>query len=440
MTASCKKNPEERIAVWVITPNGLHHAGKLIRALPYSRLFVSSTVANAWPVSQIIDAYYACDSLKSCKGATSFYSVFERLSIAIEENFRKFDAHICIFSTGIAVRLTGNLLKSKLSDPAVVVMDDCANHAISLVSGHIGGANELTVKVSQITGASPVITTATDVNGLPSIDMIARKLGLIIENPEMIKRINMAFLQKKRVRVVDPLNLLTSHIPNVFLTEISNSENSVGKNSIINGHNHDNHDLTVFCSDMDIEIVSSVNDSDVSLDFSSSANGLGIDSENSLSVNGLNIDIENTISLKRKDVVSRETIILRPRSLVAGMGCNRNTSTEELMSFLLDSFKQNNLSVQSLAAIATTVVKQDENGLLELGRILDKPIMFFSKDELNSVGTIQNPSEMVEKHLGVKSVCEAAAILAADNGKLILPKIKKGNATLAVARKKAGFL
>ena len=69
-----------------------------------------------------------------------------------------------------------------------------------------------------------------------------------------------------------------------------------------------------------------------------------------------------------------------------------------------------------------------------MAKTLNKIILFYEKDELNLVETIQNPSKMVEKHLGVKSVCEAAAILATQNGELILPKIKKGNATLAVAK------
>ena len=110
------------------------------------------------------------------------------------------------------------------------------------------------------------------------------------------------------------------------------------------------------------------------------------------------------------------------------------TTQIELMALLTGSFERLGLSLKSLAALASTEVKADEAGLLDLGRSLGVPILFYNKDALNSVKTIQNPSETVEKFLGVKSVCEAAAILASHNGKLVVPKIKKGNATLAVAR------
>ena len=86
------------------------------------------------------------------------------------------------------------------------------------------------------------------------------------------------------------------------------------------------------------------------------------------------------------------------------------------------------------------MVKSGESGLLALALSLDVPLRFYDKDTLNSVENIQNPSKTVEKFLGVKSVCEAAAILASHNGKLVVPKIKQGNATLAVARIEPDFL
>lgn len=343
-----------KIAIWAITPGGLTIAQELLYSISScaTNLFVSSTIAKSFttPESAIL---------------------FDKLSAMFKEQFRNYDAHICIFSTGIAVRMVAPFLQSKLTDPAIVVVDDRGFHAISLVSGHLGGANELTLEIARIIGASPVITTATDINKLPSIDMVAKRLNLLIENPEMIKKVNMAFLQGKRVMLIDPFNLLAYHIPEQFrYKDLSDAGDAV----------------TVLCSDTDI-------------------------------------DIERT-----------KTLLLRPPSLVAGMGCNRGTTRSELMELLISTFKEQNLSIKSLAAIATTALKQDEAGLIELAHELGKPIRFYDKDELNSVETIENPSEMVEKHIGVKSVCEAAAILATQNGVLIVPKIKKGNATLAVTR------
>ncbi len=339
--------------IWVITPGGLKISEALRAGLNHCDVRVSDRIADSFEIKKK-------------------FPVFKSLPLEMARCFNLYKRHICVFSTGIAVRVIAPILISKLDDPAVVVIDDKARHAISLVSGHLGGANALAIEAADITGARPVITTATDVNGLPSIDMIAGKQGLVIENPSMIKKINMAFLCGEKIHLVDPMNFVKHCLTeNFFLS--------------------DSKGLGVFCSD-------------------------------------------------RIEPVSRETLILRPPSLVAGIGCNRGTTKEELMAFLEAAFKEKKLSLKSLSKIATVGVKQDEKGILDLARELEISIVFYGRDELNSVKNITKPSEMVEKHLGVKSVCEAAAILASSRGNLIVPKIIRKNATLALARKNQGFL
>ncbi|MGB9977700.1 cobalt-precorrin 5A hydrolase [Methanobacterium sp.] len=109
--------------------------------------------------------------------------------------FREYDCIIGIMATGIMVRNICGLLESKLEDPAVLVMDDSGKHVISLLSGHFGGANEITKRIAEITGADPVITTATDVHGKLGIDSLAKKYYLDIENPDKIKEINSALVR-----------------------------------------------------------------------------------------------------------------------------------------------------------------------------------------------------------------------------------------------------
>lgn len=98
------------------------------------------------------------------------------------ENFSR-DALIFIGSCGIAVRAIAPLVKSKVSDPAVIVMDERGKYCISLLSGHIGGANRLVRILAELTGAEPVITTATDLNNLFSVDEWASSQGMKIINP-----------------------------------------------------------------------------------------------------------------------------------------------------------------------------------------------------------------------------------------------------------------
>ena len=122
----------------------------------------------------------------------------------LQSVFSKYDCIIGIMATGIMVRNICGLIKSKLEDPAVLVMDDAGKHVISLLSGHFGGANEITKKIAEITGADPVITTATDVHGKLGIDSLAKKYYLDIENPEGIKSINSALVRDEFPELLIP--------------------------------------------------------------------------------------------------------------------------------------------------------------------------------------------------------------------------------------------
>jgi len=344
----------ESHAIWSLTPNGMGLGIKLQQELKGSVHFMSDKL---------------CEKNFSEKEKCTF----KNLTQEIHKQFHLFSGHIFIFSTGIAVRIIAPLLKSKTIDPAVVVVDDNGNHAISLLSGHLGGANELAKKTAMVLQADAVITTATDANKLPAIDMIAKNQSIAIETPENIKHINMAFLKGEPVSLYDPFECIKKHLPKTFWKDgVQKKEPNLKK---------------IFCS-------------------------------------------------HKKSNVSRETLILRPPVLSVGIGCNRGTSCEDIRQFLLMTLKDEDLSVKSVYRFATTIVKEDEAGLLALSKEMKIPIDFYGKKDLNSVKTIKTPSKMVEKHLGVKSVCEAAAILSADNGELIVPKKKSKDVTIAIALKK----
>ena len=112
------------------------------------------------------------------------------LSGWIEDSWKNSDLLVFVSSTGIAVRTIAPYIVQKATDPGVIVIDDNAKHCISLLSGHIGRANEYTDIISRLTGADAVITTATDVNGVFSIDSWATENEMIIINTERIKDIS----------------------------------------------------------------------------------------------------------------------------------------------------------------------------------------------------------------------------------------------------------
>ena len=351
----------DNIAIWAVTPNGARLAERLKSAVPRASVFVSQSIeppADLFPVER-----------------------FKRLSAAVSEHFTRYDGHLFIMATGIVVRVIAPLLDTKVIDPAVVVLDELGMHAISLVSGHIGGANALARRVADAIDAVPVITTATDINRLPAIDTLARELGLVIENPGAIKHVGMAFLTGRPVQIHDPCGLIMNRLP---------AETLIG---------------------FDNGLISKNNPAGTS---PSGAPGIYVD--------------DRAVDLPP------QVLILRPRSLAVGMGCNRNTRAAEMKNLLMETLCRHRLSLDSVFTIASVDIKKDEAGLIETGESLGIPLVFFDRETLKQVKTIATPSAMVEKHIGVKSVCEAAAILGAKNGELIVPKQNTKNVTVAVAR------
>lgn len=136
----------------------------------------------------------------------------DRLGVAVErparvmkwtaEVFETSDAILFIGAAGIAVRAVAPHIRKKTTDPAVLVMDELGRHVIPLLSGHIGGANELAHWVAARTGAEPVITTATDINNVPAVDTWAVKNDLAIENPAAIAPVSAAALAGRPVGVM----------------------------------------------------------------------------------------------------------------------------------------------------------------------------------------------------------------------------------------------
>lgn len=110
-----------------------------------------------------------------------------------------YEAIIFLSSTGIAVRSIASFIKNKVEDPAVIVVDVLGKYVISLLSGHLGGANELTGKVAEIIGAMAIITTATDNLGVIAPDIVAKKNGLIIDNIKTAKGIAALLVNGKNV-------------------------------------------------------------------------------------------------------------------------------------------------------------------------------------------------------------------------------------------------
>jgi cobalt-precorrin 5A hydrolase len=349
-------------AIWALTPQGACLGQRMHQALLQADLFVSRAAEHHYQEAR----------------------PFSRLKPILTEEFRHYRGHIFIMSTGIVVRLLAPLIADKLNDPAVLVVDESGQHVISLLAGHIGGANQLAQLVAGLIGGVPVITTATDVNELPAIDVLATKAQLTIENPQTIKTVHMAVLKSRPVQLYDPSGILTASM-------------------------HPG-DWQTFCQNMSLQI---------------------LEDSAQLSETNAGIFIGDQIA-----ALPPQVLVLRPPTLTAGIGCNRNTDVGEIDTLLQAVLETHRLSPHSLAHLASIDLKKDETGLLALSQMRGIPLLFYNKNQLKEIEHQCTPSSIVEKHVGVKSVCEAAAILAAQNGKLIVPKHSTRNVTVAIARKR----
>ena len=294
------------------------------------------------------------------------------------------DALVFIMATGIVVRTIAPLLKDKKTDPAVIVLDEQGKFAVSLVSGHLGGANELARAIAGFLKGEAVITTASDVNSLPSIDLWARDNGLLIENWEMLPQVGTRFVNNGGLRVYCDIFL---DLPPEFLRVVDPRFADV-----IITNRRDVYAGSPRCS---------------------------------ITGEGCATDACRV----------KEQVYLRPLNLVAGIGCNSGTSQEEIEDAVLRTLSDHNLVSQSLGALATIDMKGDEPGLLNFAKKHGLPLYTFAPADLNTVAGTER-SDTVFRATGAYGVAEPAAMLAAGTEKLLASKQKIGNVTVAIAEKR----
>jgi cobalt-precorrin 5A hydrolase len=344
-----------QVAIIAITGNGARTGATLQDSLRGSRLFVieKHASANAEPFSH-------------------------GLQPLVDRLWQEYQGFVFIAATGIVVRTVAPHLRGKECDPAVVVLDDAGRFAISLLSGHLGGANELAKKCAAITGGTAVITTATDVNDLPSFDMLAKQNGWLIDDLSRVKVLNSLLLEGKEIAVVGECEAVKSYC--------------AGK-GILSYHLNIPEALA-----------------------SGAAGQLYV-----------------TNQIVPSQLLTENTLVLRPVNLCLGIGCNRGTAAEEIKAVVARNMERLSLSSKSVKCVATAAAKGDEVGLAEFAKLLGVPVICFAHEDLNAVEFPSPPSAYALQAIGAKGVAEPAALLASKGGRLLLHKVKDGNVTLAIA-------
>ncbi len=296
--------------------------------------------------------------------------------------FNQHHALICLMAAGIVVRDLAPVLRSKHTDPAVVVLDEQGRHAVSLLSGHKGGANALAEQVAHLLGGLAVLTTASDGQQLPALDLLGRDTGWQLEQKEALTAVIAALVNGESVAVwqdAGSADWLPSPLP---------------------------PNLACY-------------DSFEALRAAAPAAALLITARQ-IPADWL--------------AAGPPIVIYRPPCLVVGVGCNRGTAATEILQNVRTTLAEAGLVAAGVAAVATIEDKQDEIGLLEMCERQNWPLKIFSREQIAAVENLPTPSEWAHKALGVAGVAEPAALLAANATELLVAKQKYANVTVAVAQ------
>lgn len=331
------------------------------------------------------------------------------------DNFDRMDALVYVGAAGIAVRSIAPFVKDKTSDPAVVVIDERALHVIPLLSGHLGGANNLARKIAAITGSDCVITTATDVNGVFAVDEWAKRQNCVLLEKEKIMHISGALLAGRSVslysfwpiegHVPDGIDLIPPET-DPYAAESLHEEGGAKAGLPLDGSTIEEGDAP---------------ESDAP-DAPDAQEGIPGISTGDIDIS---LDIE---------VVGRHPLHLVPRICVLGVGCRKGTSAQAIEDMLFDVLESTCVHPAAICAVASIDLKTDEPGLVSFCQAHGWPLLTYSSEELKNVEGEFTPSAFVASITGVDNVCERSACLAS-GGELIQSKMAAGGVTMAMAVK-----
>ncbi|MDR0663108.1 MAG: cobalt-precorrin 5A hydrolase [Spirochaetaceae bacterium] len=280
------------------------------------------------------------------------------------------DALFFIGAAGIAVRTVAPFIRSKTSDPAVIVVDELGKWVIPILGGHIGGGNDLAREAAKFLGGEAVITTATDIHGVFAVDTWAKAENLAISSMEAAKGISAALLRGSPVCLQ---------------------------------------------SDYPIE---------------------GCPPHGIVYRGGGTADI--IVSMKRTEAADG-VLRLIPRRVYAGIGCRRGAGAELIAEIFDHALLKLGLDPRCIAGAASIDLKKTEKGLSRFCERLGVSCAFFEAEELRRVEGNFSASRFVEDVTGVDNVCERAAVLASENGELLLKKTARDGVTIALAVKEAAL-
>ena len=369
----------------------------------------AEALADLLPESEILQTGRCVD--------VAGYEDGPKLSEVTAKWFGEADALIFFASTGIAVRCIAPFARDKFRDPAVLVSDENGRFIISLMSGHVGGGNRLSLVLAEAIGGQPVITTATDGRGLFAVDVFAAENGLQISDRTVAKMISARILageipkiyfDKEYDGAVDDcgqegvfLNKGIRAIPaaeeetNKCIRGIPAAEEET--NRCIRGISAAEEETN--------RCIRGIHAAEKEI----SRYGEGIQRTSDRS------EADIVVSWRRCQQDRERTLYLIPRAVTLGIGCRRGTAEEAVQKAVRQILADAGVFPQAIIGIASIDLKKGEQGLLAFAENRGLPVTFFAAEELNAVPGSFTSSDFVRNVTGVDCVCERSALrLASD--------------------------
>lgn len=329
------------------------------------------------------DLYYMGKFQRGDEEARNIQLFSGSVRLLLPALFKKYKGLILYISLGAVVRMIAPILVDKKKDPAVVVIDDRGEHVISVLSGHLGGANELTREIAVLMDAKAVITTASDVQKTIPVDLFGARFGWVWDSEEKLTPVSASVVNEEHVAII---------------------QETGEKNWWM-------HDTPM---PKEIILYPTINEA--------------IEAEPQAS-----LIVTDRLLKPDEEILLENGVVYRPKSLVLGMGCNRGTSIEEVEAVIDETLSELQLSKKSVKALCTIDLKKDESCFLEVTEKYGWEFITYTSEQLNEM-QLPNPSETVFKFTGAYGVSEPAAMRYAHTTELLLPKKKSGNVTITVAR------
>jgi len=350
--------PRKPFAIYAITRHGVEIARRLKDAINAADVYVSE---------KLLPTALNMPHLTNALGFKL------PMGPALSETFSAYDCHVFIVSIGAVVRIIAPLMRDKKTDPAVVCVDDAARFAVCVLSGHVGRGNVFTERVAVALGAQAVITTASDAIGTLTVDILGRDFGWTLDDPDR--------------NVTRGCAAVVNGAPVLFVQETGEPGWWPLDKALPPGVRYA-----------------------TSLD--------GVDPR------GFEILLVATDRDFRQTHPEHweNAVIYRPKSLVVGIGCDSGTPAALVERGVVAAFEANRLSLKSVRKLATIDKKRDERAVVAIAEHFGWPLEIHSAEELDAAPGIENPSEVVKRHVGTRGVAEPAALIGAGAKQLLVPK------------------